>query len=96
MLAKANSKISYLKMVVPHDVLETSQGKNSGTFIFDKSNLIEGKAPLRRKEAIFCHWMGEVDPEDYARHKYLLARQHFAFHDVKPVSPFGQVASWDE
>eukprot|EP00924_Labyrinthula_sp_SR-Ha-C_P013195 snap_masked-scaffold_12-processed-gene-12.28-mRNA-1 protein AED:0.42 eAED:0.46 QI:0/-1/0/1/-1/1/1/0/132 len=65
----ADSKLSYLKIVTPRETGMTPKKKK---FIFKDGEKIEGTSIVDKKA-----YKSGLDPDDLARHQYLLERQHF-------------------
>ncbi len=98
---KAQSSINYIKFVTPkreraniklddeEDDLKSQNGK--GTYILENGKWVPGKATrLSDIKATNSNWMdGNIDPDDLARHQYLVDRQFFGGRGApRPRSPF--------
>jgi hypothetical protein len=71
----AESRLGFLRVITPREPGQSSGNPlDSGRFVMNKAGELEKGAVSLPDKAL---GNGGVDPDDLARHNYLLERQHF-------------------
>jgi len=74
LLNQVNSRIGFLRTIVPHSVGEGE----GGTFIVKDGDLVRGESELSREKRTVRNWESPwKDPLALKRHRDLVKRQHF-------------------